>query len=163
MSPGSGPEPASSGKVRVPPGVDGNMESVSTETSTPVDLVAARQLTEEFDEPQVSEDNASEDTAGEHESGEEALTDEKLMRIALDAAVEAIRPAIQMDGGDMIVLELRPEEGVVDIELTGACVGCPMSSVTLKQGVERILTERVPGLSKVRAKGIDFDVQDDIW
>ncbi|MBW3536634.1 MAG: NifU family protein [Actinobacteria bacterium] len=85
------------------------------------------------------------------------------MRVALDAAVEAIRPAIQMDGGDMIVLDLRHEEGVVDIELTGACVGCPMSSITLKQGVERILTERVPGLKQVRAKGIDFDVQDDVW
>ena len=134
------------------------MESVSTETSTPVDLVAARQLTEEFDEPEVSED-----TAGEDETGDGDLTDAELTRVALDAAVEAIRPAIQMDGGDMIVLDYRHEEGVVDIELTGACVGCPMSSVTLKQGVERILTERVPGLKKVRAKGIDFDVQDDIW
>lgn len=133
------------------------MESVSTETSTPVDLVGARQLTEEFDEPEVGEDTEAEETG----SGE--LTDAQLARVALDAAVEAIRPAIQMDGGDMIVLDYRNEEGVVDIELTGACVGCPMSSITLKQGVERILTERVPGLKQVRAKGIDFDVQDDIW
>ena len=132
------------------------MESVSTETSTPVDLVGARQLTEEFDEPEVGEDTHS-------ETGADELSDAELSRVALDAAVEAIRPAIQMDGGDMIVLDYRHEEGVVDIELTGACVGCPMSSITLKQGVERILTERVPGLKQVRAKGIDFDVQDDIW
>ena len=108
-------------------------------------------------------DDAAADAELEAELDKGEITDDQLMRVALDAAVEAIRPAIQMDGGDMIVLDLRAEEGVVDIELTGACVGCPMSSVTLKQGVERILTDRVPGLVKVRAKGIDFDVQDDIW
>lgn len=139
------------------------MESVSTAptpvsmgTARPsVDAAAAAQLTPEFDE----QDDAQLESA--LDSGE--ITDAQLMRVALDAAVEAIRPAIQMDGGDMIIHELRAEEGVVDIELIGACVGCPMSSVTLKQGVERILTDRVPGLVKVRAKGIDYDVQDDIW
>ena len=139
------------------------MESVTTEARveisrppTSVDAAAAAQLTEEFDD-----DAADAELEAELDKGE--ITDAQLMRVALDAAVEAIRPAIQMDGGDMIVHELRAEEGVVDIELTGACVGCPMSSITLKQGVERILTDRVPGLVKVRAKGIDYDVQDDIW
>ena len=139
------------------------MESVSTETRVEIhskpeqslDAAAAARLTEEFDDQDDAELEA------ELDKGE--ITDEELMRVALDAAVEAIRPAIQMDGGDMIVHELRAEEGVVDIELLGACVGCPMSSITLKQGVERILTDRVPGLVKVRAKGIDYDVQDDIW
>ena len=128
----------------------------TAETFTPVHFGAA-QLTAEFDETEVDADGELE--AAERDS--EDIPDADLMRIALDAAVEAIRPAIQMDGGDMIVLDLRAEEGVVDIELTGACVGCPMSSVTLKQGVERILTDRVPGLKQVRAKGIDFDVVDD--
>lgn len=77
---------------------------------------------------------------------------------ALNEAVEAIRPALQADGGDMRVIELREDEGVVDIELVGACVGCPMSTLTLKAGIERILMDRVPGISAVRAKGIDFDV-----
>ncbi len=81
------------------------------------------------------------------------------MEAELLEAIEAIRPALQYDGGDMRVLTLDEESGVVDIELMGACGGCPMSSMTLKAGIERILKDRVPGLSEVRAKGIDFDVE----
>jgi Fe-S cluster biogenesis protein NfuA len=80
---------------------------------------------------------------------------------ALLEAVDAIRPALQADGGDMRVLEYDQDSGIVDIELMGACGGCPMSSMTLKAGIERILKDRVPGLNEVRAKGIDFDV--DPW
>ncbi len=72
-------------------------------------------------------------------------------------AIEAIRPALQSDGGDMRLLSVDEETGVVDIELMGACGGCPMSSLTLKAGIERILKDRVPGITQVRAKGIDFD------
>lgn len=79
------------------------------------------------------------------------------MEAQLLEAMEAIRPALQSDGGDMRVLSLDEESGVVDIELMGACGGCPMSSLTLKAGIERILKDRVPGLTEVRAKGIDFD------
>ena len=80
------------------------------------------------------------------------------MEAALLEAVDAIRPALQMDGGDMRVLEYDEEDGRLDIELLGACGGCPMSTVTLKAGIERILKDRVPGLNEVRAKGIDFDI-----
>lgn len=80
------------------------------------------------------------------------------METALLEAVEAIRPALQSDGGDMRIIELDEASGRVDIELLGACGGCPMSSMTLKAGIERILMDRVPGLTEVRAKGIDFDV-----
>ena len=73
-------------------------------------------------------------------------------------AIEAIRPALQVDGGDIRVIELDEETGRVDVELMGACGGCPMSSLTLKAGIERILKDRVDGLTEVRAKGIDFDV-----
>ncbi len=79
------------------------------------------------------------------------------MEAQLLEAVEAIRPALQADGGDMRVMTLDQDSGVVDIELMGACGGCPMSSLTLKAGIERILKDRVPGLTEVRAKGIDFD------
>ena len=78
-------------------------------------------------------------------------------------AVEAIRPALQADGGDMRVLTVDEEKGVVDVELLGACGGCPMSTMTLKAGIERILRDRVEGLNEVRAKGIDFDVVEDAW
>lgn len=80
------------------------------------------------------------------------------MEAELMEAIEAIRPALQADGGDMRLVELREAEGVVDIELLGACGGCPMSTLTLKAGIERILMDRVPGLNEVRTKGIDFDV-----
>jgi Fe-S cluster biogenesis protein NfuA len=82
--------------------------------------------------------------------------------VLLDA-VEAIRPALQSDGGDMRVLEYDQEAGRVDVELLGACGGCPMSTMTLKAGIERILKDRVPGLTEVRAKGIDFDVMEDAF
>jgi Fe-S cluster biogenesis protein NfuA len=65
------------------------------------------------------------------------------------AALELIRPAIQMDGGD-IQLE-SVVGGTVTVQLLGTCESCPISPVTLKQGVERILRERVPGVSEVIA------------
>ena len=65
------------------------------------------------------------------------------------AALELIRPAIQMDGGD-IQLE-SVDAGRVVVKLFGTCEECPMSPVTLRQGVERILRERVPGVTEVVA------------
>lgn len=64
-------------------------------------------------------------------------------------ALDLIRPAIQMDGGD-IRLE-RVEGGTVTVQLFGVCDGCPMSPVTLRQGVEKLLRERVPGVTEVVA------------
>lgn len=64
-------------------------------------------------------------------------------------ALELIRPAIQMDGGD-IKLE-SVEDGAVTVSLSGTCETCPISPVTLKQGVERILKERVPEVTEVIA------------
>jgi Fe-S cluster biogenesis protein NfuA len=64
-------------------------------------------------------------------------------------ALELIRPAIQRDGGD-IRLE-RVEGSKVTVTLLGVCETCPISPVTLKQGVERILRERVPGITEVVA------------
>ena len=65
------------------------------------------------------------------------------------AALELIRPAIQMDGGD-IKLE-SVSGGTVTVQLLGTCESCPISPVTLKQGVQRILRERVPGVTEVIA------------
>jgi Fe-S cluster biogenesis protein NfuA len=67
----------------------------------------------------------------------------------LQAALEYIRPAIQMDGGDIVLLGVN--DGVVDLQLVGACGGCPMSTMTLKAGIERILVDRVPGVVGVTA------------
>jgi Fe-S cluster biogenesis protein NfuA len=65
------------------------------------------------------------------------------------AALELIRPAIQMDGGDIRLESVAG--GVVTVQLFGTCEACPISPVTLKQGVERILRERVPGITEVVA------------
>lgn len=82
------------------------------------------------------------------------------MELAVTEAVEAIRPVIQMDGGDIHFVSLDEETGVVKVELSGACVGCAASSMTLKAGVERILMDRVPGVTRVDADGV-FDDEDD--
>lgn len=62
--------------------------------------------------------------------------------------LDLIRPALQADGGDVQLVDVD-EEGVVTVELQGACKGCPMSQMTLANGVERILKERVPGVTRV--------------
>jgi Fe-S cluster biogenesis protein NfuA len=64
-------------------------------------------------------------------------------------ALELIRPAIQMDGGDIELVSV--ESGTATVRLLGCCEGCPISPVTLKAGVERLLTERVPGVTEVVA------------
>lgn len=64
------------------------------------------------------------------------------------AVLELIRPSLQADGGDVKLVDVA-EDGVVTVELQGACKGCPMSQMTLANGVERILKERVPGVTKV--------------
>jgi Fe-S cluster biogenesis protein NfuA len=64
-------------------------------------------------------------------------------------ALEEIRPMIRMDGGDIELIGIH--EGTVTVRLLGTCEACPISPVTLKQGVERILHERVPGISQVVA------------
>jgi Fe-S cluster biogenesis protein NfuA len=67
----------------------------------------------------------------------------------LNAAIEYIRPALQADGGDLMLL--RVEGGRVFVRLVGACVGCPMASFTLGAGIERVLQDRVPGVTEVVA------------
>ena len=72
------------------------------------------------------------------------------MREEVEQAIEDVRPALQADGGDIELVEVT-EDGVVLVQLTGACHGCPMSQMTLKQGIERYLTERVPGVTSVES------------
>lgn len=67
----------------------------------------------------------------------------------LDEALNYIRPAVQADGGDIVLLGI--EDGVVNLQMVGACGGCPLSMMTLKAGIERILKDRVPGVQEVHA------------
>jgi Fe-S cluster biogenesis protein NfuA len=71
------------------------------------------------------------------------------LKQAIEKALEKVRPLLQRDGGDIELVELT--DGVVKVRLTGACKGCPMSQMTLKQGVEKMLMKEVPGLKEVQA------------
>ncbi len=75
------------------------------------------------------------------------------MRAQVEQTIEAIRPAIQADNGDIVLLDVAEDTGVVTVELIGACVSCPASTVTLKAGIERILKDRVPGVTEVLNAG----------
>lgn len=65
-------------------------------------------------------------------------------------ALEMIRPYLKADGGDVELVNIT-EEGIVEVKLTGACVGCPMSQMTLRAGVERALIREVPEIRRVEA------------
>lgn len=68
---------------------------------------------------------------------------------ALLETIEYIRPALQADGGDLVLLGV--DGGTVNLQMVGACGGCPMSMMTLKAGIERIMFDRVAGVTEVNA------------
>jgi Fe-S cluster biogenesis protein NfuA len=72
------------------------------------------------------------------------------MKEKIEAALNKVRPQLRLDGGDVQLVEAS-EDGVVKVKLTGACGGCPMSQLTLKMGIERILKKEVPGIKEVIA------------
>ncbi len=72
------------------------------------------------------------------------------MKETILKALDAIRPGLQADGGDVEFIRMD-ENKVVYIRLTGACGGCPMSTITLKQGIERLLKMQIPEISAVEA------------
>lgn len=79
------------------------------------------------------------------------------MREKVEKVIEVIRPAIQADKGDITLHDVDEATGVVTVELTGACVSCPASTQTLKAGIERILRDRVEGVTEVVDKTIPID------
>jgi Fe-S cluster biogenesis protein NfuA len=91
----------------------------------------------------MSEETTVEATA------EEATAYPQVDLAVLESTLEYIRPALQADGGDLVLLGV--EGGTVNLQMVGACGGCPLSTMTLKAGIERILTERVPGVEEVNA------------
>ncbi len=66
----------------------------------------------------------------------------------VEAALEKIRPALQTDGGNVELVEVTPD-GIVKVKLTGACYGCPMSQMTLKMGIGRVLKKEIPEVKDV--------------
>ena len=72
------------------------------------------------------------------------------MKEKVQAAIDKIRPMLKADGGDVELVDVSAE-GVVQVRLQGACSGCPMSRMTLKKGIERIIKEEVPGVKSVES------------
>ncbi|MEW5921492.1 MAG: NifU family protein [Bacillota bacterium] len=70
------------------------------------------------------------------------------MKEKVQTVLEKIRPALQADGGDVTLIDVA-EDGTVKVKLTGACGSCPMSTMTLKNGIERLLKQEVPEVKEV--------------
>ena len=72
------------------------------------------------------------------------------MRDRVEEILQTIKPSLQADGGDVELVDVS-EDGIVSVRLTGACAGCPMSQMTLNQGIERELKSRIPEVKQVVA------------
>jgi Fe-S cluster biogenesis protein NfuA len=82
-------------------------------------------------------------------TGQVATTEQEGLRARVEAVLDMIRPAVQGDGGDIELVDII--EGIVQVRLAGACVGCMHSMMTLQAGIERMLKEHVPEVKAVEA------------
>jgi Fe-S cluster biogenesis protein NfuA len=73
-----------------------------------------------------------------------------MLKEKVESALNKVRPSLQADGGDVQLIDVD-EQGVVKVKLTGACGGCPMSQMTLKMGIEKILKQNVPEVTRVES------------
>ncbi len=84
--------------------------------------------------------------------------DERASRLAnLNELIDLIRPAVQADGGDLVLVSADVESGVIEVQLQGSCSSCAVSSTTLQAGVQRILKERLDWITEVFG-GVDEDM-----
>ena len=72
------------------------------------------------------------------------------MKEKVEKVLEKIKPSLQADGGDVELIEVT-EDGIVKVELQGACAGCPMSQLTLKNGIEKKMKEEIPEVKEVQS------------
>jgi Fe-S cluster biogenesis protein NfuA len=83
-------------------------------------------------------------SAGQPDSEMEAIVKERV-----EKALDLIRPSLQADGGNVEVVDIDEPNGIVKVRLTGACGSCPMSQMTLRMGVEKVLREQIPEIKEV--------------
>lgn len=74
------------------------------------------------------------------------------IEMQIEKVLERVRPALRMDGGGIELVKYVPETGAVHVRMQGACVGCPMSQITLKMGVEAALQDAIPEITEVIAE-----------
>ena len=72
------------------------------------------------------------------------------MKERIQAAIDKIRPMLKADGGDVELIGVS-DDGIVQVRLQGACAGCPMSQMTLKNGIERVIKQEVPEVKSVES------------
>lgn len=72
-----------------------------------------------------------------------------MLRDRVEAALNKVRPSLQADGGDVELVDVS-EDGLVKVKLQGACAGCPMSTMTLKMGIEKVIKQNVPEVTEVQ-------------
>ncbi len=72
------------------------------------------------------------------------------MKEKVELVLNKIRPSLQADGGDVELIDANEETGIVNVKLTGACAGCPFSTMTLKNGIERALKAEIPEVKEVQ-------------
>ena len=77
------------------------------------------------------------------------MTEQTDLRERVEKSLETIRPALQLDGGDVALVDI--EDGIVKVKMEGACQGCPMSTMTIQMGIERVLKRDVPEVKGVEA------------
>lgn len=73
-----------------------------------------------------------------------------MLKERIEDALDKVRPSLQADGGDVELIDVD-DDGVVKVKLTGACGGCPMSQMTLKMGIEKVLKQNVPEVNRVES------------
>ena len=73
-----------------------------------------------------------------------------MLREKVEEALGKVRPSLQADGGDVELIDIS-DDGVVKVKLKGACAGCPMSQMTLKSGIEKVLKQNVPEVERVES------------
>jgi len=78
------------------------------------------------------------------------LGEELTFREKVEKSIESIRPSLQLDGGDVELVDVS-DSGVVKVRLQGACHGCPMAAMTLQMGIERTLRKEVPEITEVES------------
>lgn len=88
------------------------------------------------------------------ENNENSIQNMDDVRKRVEAALDRVRPALQADGGDAEIVDISAR-GVVTLQLVGACGGCAMSTMTLKQGIERVIRMEVPEITAVEAMTMD--------
>ena len=108
-------------------------------------------IMEFFDNPKAVAVLPEENAAGGAAAGAEVTEDSELVQMIKELLEEKVRPMARDDGGDVVFRGFDEKEGVVSVQLVGSCVGCPSSTITLKNGVENMLRHYIPEVKRVDA------------